>query len=309
MTVTDRFANQLVNGLLAIQPLANLAKVKAKKTIVEQAEAIGVPWRERVKQLKSRETDEEFSPEWEKDYQNIVDRDLEYPAYYLTSFHAYDSGNLSWEAAMEAEVAAYAVHARIFDERNKEGDPRLRQSYHDLLAAKLNPTPQRIVDLGCSVGMSTFALQRTFPTAEIVGVDLSPYFLSVADYQSRQRELTRVRWRHAAAENTGLPAASYDLVSSFLMCHELPQSAIREIVREAYRLLVPGGNLTIMDMNPQSPVYASMKPYMLTLLKSTEPYLDEYFTFDISQELASAGFKNIEIISNTHRHRSIFATK
>jgi len=37
-----------------------------------------------------------------------------------------------------------------------------------------------------------------------------------------------------------------------------------------------------MDMNPQSEVYAKMAPYILTLLKSTEPYLDEYFALRLN---------------------------
>lgn len=40
---------------------------------------------------------------------------------------------------------------------------------------------------------------------------------------------------HAPAEATGLPAASYDLVSMCLVAHELPQSATRSILREAFR--------------------------------------------------------------------------
>jgi ubiquinone/menaquinone biosynthesis C-methylase UbiE len=40
---------------------------------------------------------------------------------------------------------------------------------------------------------------------------------------------------HAPAEATGLPAGSQDLVSMCLVAHELPQSATRAILREAFR--------------------------------------------------------------------------
>jgi ubiquinone/menaquinone biosynthesis C-methylase UbiE len=127
--------------------------------------------------------------------------------------------------------------------------------------------------------MSTFALQEIYPQAKITGLDLSPYFLAVA--RNSHKCNATINWVHAAAESTGLADASFDLISIFLVCHELPQSATKEIFVEMKRLLRPGGYLTIMDMNPNSEVYKKMPPYILTLLKSTEPYLDEYFTLDI----------------------------
>ncbi|MCS6812430.1 MAG: class I SAM-dependent methyltransferase, partial [Cyanobacteria bacterium] len=217
-----------------------------------------------------------------------------------------------WEPAMEVEVAAHAVHARIWPDSGANGDARLRQSYHQILKQAIAPTPKAILDLGCSVGMSAFALQAVFPQAQITGLDLSPYFLAIANYRSQQRQNAGscnlpIRWVHGAAESTGLPEASFDLVSACLLYHELPQSAAHAILREARRLLRPGGYLAIMDMNPRSSVYASMPPYILTLLKSTEPYLDEYFALDIEQAILAAGFQRPAITPNTPRHRTIVA--
>jgi ubiquinone/menaquinone biosynthesis C-methylase UbiE len=308
MKLTDRFASQAVNTILGFKPLAKFAKTKARNMIIDRAEAIGVPWRSAVSSLKSRGSNLEFNPQWEKDLQQITNPTLQYPEYYLTSFHAYDCGNMGWEPATEVEVAAYSVHARIFDSTGKDGDRLLRQSYHNLLKEHIPTPPSTIVDLGCSVGMSTFALQETYPQAHITGVDLSPYFLSVANYRSTEYNTTnKIDWRHAAAEHTGLPEDSTDLVSIFLMCHELPQTATRKIFQEAKRLLKSGGYLAIMDMNPASEVYSKMPPYILTLLKSTEPYLDEYFTLDIKTELVDAGFQEPVIIANSPRHRTIIA--
>jgi hypothetical protein len=62
-----------------------------------------------------------------------------------------------------------------------------------------------------------------------------------------------------------------------------------------------------MDMNPQSEVYKKMPTYVLTLLKSTEPYLDQYFSLDISQTLVNEGFNVPTIAPNSPRHRTIVA--
>jgi ubiquinone/menaquinone biosynthesis C-methylase UbiE len=305
--LTDRLVSQVVNSLLAVKPLANLAKHQARELIIKRAEAIGVAWRDDVKFLRSRGGSEALSPQWEADLAQITNSDLQYPDYYLTSFHAYDRGNMSWDAAMEVEVAAYSVHAKIFAETGKTGDTQLRQSYHDLIVKAFPTPPQAILDIGCSVGMSTFAMQEVYPDAQLTGVDLSPYFLAVANYRAQQQPATSIKWVHAAGEDTGLPAHSYDLVSLFLICHELPQTATREIFQEAKRLLKPGGKIAIMDMNPESEIYAQMAPYILTLLKSTEPYLDRYFTLDIAQALIDAGFEAPTITPNTPRHRTVIA--
>ncbi|HEY9737624.1 MAG TPA: class I SAM-dependent methyltransferase, partial [Trichocoleus sp.] len=314
--------NGLINRILAIKPVFNLARRRARNMMIQRAESIGVPWQEQVRQLRSRRTATDFAPDWEADLAAIKNPTLNYPDYYVTSFHAYDEGNLGWLPALEVEVAARAVHARIWPEAGAEGDTKLRQSYHAVLTAQLPEPPQAIVDLGCGVGMSTLTLQETFPTAQLTGVDLSPYFLAVAQYRTvHEPDSSRpaqpaeaqfsasVTWHHAAAEDTGLPSGDYDLVSACLMFHELPQSVATAIFREAHRLLRPGGHLAIMDMNPGSEVFAKMPPFVLTLLKSTEPYLDEYFALDFDQALVEAGFEPPTVTCNSPRHRTLVARR
>lgn len=303
---SPNLASQFVNGILAVKPLANLAKHQARTMMIKRAESIGVYWRQEVQALRSRNSDQEFSPVWEAERAQLQSPTLVYPDYYLTSFHAYEQGNMSWDAAMEVEVAAYAVHARIWQDAGAKGDEMLRRSFHTALQQEIAAAPQDIVDLGCSVGMSTFALQEAYPQARVTGVDLSPYFLTVAQYQARQQNLP-ITWLHAAAENTGLPTAGFDLVSAHLIFHELPQSAALQILQEARRLLRPGGHLAIMDMNPSSEIYAKMPPYILTLLKSTEPYLDQYFSLNLQQAIYDAGFAQPTVICNSPRHRTVIA--
>ncbi|MBE9118151.1 class I SAM-dependent methyltransferase [Lusitaniella coriacea LEGE 07157] len=297
-TTSPGIASRLVNGILAIKPLANFAKTKARTMMIDRAEEMGVPWRKRVKEFGTYE--------WDSRFQQVCDSQLTYPDYYLTSFHAYDSGNLSWKAAWEVECAAYAVHAKIWPDAGVKGDAQLRQSYHEVMTREIPIQPETVLDLGCGVGMSTFALQDVYRSAKVTGVDLSPYFLSVAQYNSEERNAD-IAWKHASAEATGLQSGSFDLVSACLMFHELPQEASLQILTEARRLLRPGGYLAIMDMNPRSEVFLKMPPYILTLLKSTEPYLDRYFSLDFSRAIADAGFETPTIAYNSPRHRTIIA--
>jgi ubiquinone/menaquinone biosynthesis C-methylase UbiE len=291
--------SQLITGLLGIKPLAAVAKHQARQMMIKRAATIGIDWPKTVAELRQRD--------WQPDLEAVQNPDLVYPDYYLRSFHAYEKGNLSWEAATEVEVAAHAVHARIWPEAGPQGDAHLRQSYHKILTATLPQPPQAILDIGCSVGMSTFALQATYPNAAVTGLDLSPYFLAVAHYQGQQKQVPPIQWVHAPGEASGLPDASFDLVSLFLICHELPQAATLDMCREARRLLRPQGYLAMMDMNPKSPIYGQMPSYVLTLLKSTEPYLDEYFSLDLEAAMVAAGFQTPQVTANSPRHRTVIA--
>lgn len=303
---SSRLTSQLVNWLLSIKPLFHLAKQQARRMMKKRAAAIGVDWMKEVALLRARGGAEEFSPEWTAELAEIQNNQLRYPDYYLRPFHAYEQGNLSWEAAMEVEVAAHTVHARLSTDAGRQGSKILRENYIAALKSHVSSAPQAIADLGCSVGMTTFALQEAYPNARITGVDLSPYFLAIARYRSQQRQFN-VNWIHGAAESTGLPTASFDLVSVFLVFHELPQSAAAAVLREARRLLRPEGHLAIADMNPHLPVYAKMPPYILTLLKSTEPHMDEYFTLDLEQAIVEAGFTPPTVTSISPQHWTLIA--
>lgn len=291
----------MVNGLLAVKPLAKFAKNQARSMMIKRAESIGVNWTAEAQLLRDR------GPEvWEQERQALETPELDYPDYYLTSFHAYDEGNLSWNAATEVEVASYAAHARIWNLESKQGDERLRQTFHDFLQQTLHHPPQDILDVGCSVGLSTFALQDRYPQALITGVDLSSYFLAVAQHRAKQANRS-IQWVHQAGEQTTFANQSFDLVSAFLICHELPQAATKNLLLEAKRLLRPHGSIAIMDMNPASEVFKTLPPYVFTLLKSTEPYLDDYFSLDLVGLLEDCGFQPPQITYNSPRHRSLVA--
>lgn len=295
---TTPFSTRLINGLLGIKPLYGIAKHQARQMMVKRAERIGVSWKKQVEEMKT--------VDWESEIKKVENPNVSYPNYYLDSFHAYEEGNLGWKPALELEVASLTVHSTLFDKVGElEGDSKLRASYHDVLKPQI-PEPQDILDLACGVGLSSFALQEIYPQAKVTGLDLSPYFLSVANHNSQQHQ-TNINWIHAAGESTGLADDSFDLVSIFLTCHELPQSATRKIFTEVKRVLRPNGHLAIMDMNPQSEMYQKMPPYVFTLLKSTEPYLDEYFSLDIKQALIDAGFQTPTITPSSPRHRTVVA--
>lgn len=104
----------------------------------------------------------------------------------------------------------------------------------------------RIVDLGCGWGTFSFALvERGF---EVVGVDFSRRAIDFCE--ARRGELApeqarRLSFIRADGGETGLDGDAYDLVlAADLFEHLYPRDSER-VVREAYRLLRPGGRFSV----------------------------------------------------------------
>lgn len=70
------------------------------------------------------------------------------------------------------------------------------------------------------------------------------------------------------AEDTKLPNKSFDLVTVMYAFHEAPLKGREKILREARRLLAPGGTLAVVDI---STAYVPSR----TMLRG-EPYVQEY---------------------------------
>ncbi len=79
------------------------------------------------------------------------------------------------------------------------------------------------------------------------------------------------------------------------------------VLQEAKRILRPGGHFALMSMNPASPAYAKMPPYVRTLMRSTEPFIDEYFALDLEAAIAEAGFEPPTMAETSPRHRALIA--
>src|SRR5436190_2530080 len=91
-----------------------------------------------------------------------------------------------------------------------------------------------ILDLGCGPGYFAERLANWLPTARITALDLDERMLGLA----RQRLAQRATVIQAAAEQTGLPAESFDFVLARLLLQHAADPL--RVIGEAQRLLKPG---------------------------------------------------------------------
>jgi SAM-dependent methyltransferase len=108
---------------------------------------------------------------------------------------------------------------------------------------------RRIFEMGVSSGYHTLGLADAFPQAQISGCDCSGAMLEEARRRANERRLPWTLFV-GRAEDTRLPPQSFDLVSSFILLHELPARIIAEVFAEAWRLLEPGGAMIMTDVPP-----------------------------------------------------------
>ena len=307
----EDWLSRLVNGLIHIKPLYGLMKQQARRVLIRTAEEKGVPWQRIVQSLEQAGL-EAHLPELTNP--QIQD----YPAYYQVPFHAYDAGNLCWLAAWEAEPATYAMALRVWPKEDltpETAQDRLRSSFLQVMGNYCEPVVRDALDVGCSIGISTRYLHRylrerqqgTGIIPKTIGLDLSPQMLAVARHQDTEGQIHQ--WVHGLAEAMPFREASFDVVTIQFLLHELPNQATREIFQEIYRVLRPGGLLAITDNNPRSPVIQNLPPVLFTLMKSTEPWSDEYYTFDVEGNLTALGYHHCLTDACDPRHRVILAQK
>lgn len=199
-----------------------------------------------------------------------------YPNYYQTgNFHGIEGGYLSPDAAVTYDpITQYVL---------PPNENWVRQNLVNTVQGK----PQRILDLGCGTGSTTLLLKRAFPAAEVIGLDLSPYMLAVAEHKAASKGLS-VTWIQGDAARVAFADATFDLVTASLLFHETPPTVTREVLSEGYRLLKPGGQMAVLDGNQRTLRWAG---WLNDIFE--EPYIREYANGSLDAWMGAAGFESV----------------
>ncbi len=118
---------------------------------------------------------------------------------------------------------------------------RLRHDLRRRLGAQL-PESGIVVDVGCGTGSNAIALAAA--GLEVIGVDPDRGILDTARAKEGGE---RVDWREGRAETLPVEPAGADAVVMSLLLHHLQPAAKSGALREARRVLRPGGHLYVAD--------------------------------------------------------------
>src|SRR5437764_7286166 len=156
--------------------------------------------------------------------------------------------------------------------------------------AQLN-SGEVILDLGSGGGIDVLlSAKRVGPTGKAYGLDMTDEMLALANENKSKAGMENVEFLRGEIEKIPLPDNSVDVIISNCVIN---LSADKDrVLREALRVLKPGGRLAVSDVVTRGEVPAEVRQNMLLWVGCIAGALEEY---EYVAKLARAGFDCIDI--------------
>ncbi|MGA3053496.1 MAG: arsenite methyltransferase [Candidatus Korobacteraceae bacterium] len=158
------------------------------------------------------------------------------------------------------------------------------------LLAQLNPG-ETVLDLGSGGGIDVLlSAKRVGPTGKAYGLDMTDEMLALARENQRQAGAENVEFLRGEIENIPLPDNSVDVIISNCVIN---LSADKDrVLREAFRVLKPGGRFAVSDVVVHGDVPAEVRQNVLLWVGCIAGALQDT---EYISKLGDAGFEAIEI--------------
>ena len=156
--------------------------------------------------------------------------------------------------------------------------------------ASLSPG-ETVLDLGSGGGIDVLlSARRVGPTGKAYGLDMTDEMLALAQENKRRSGLANVEFLRGEIENIPLPSETVDVIISNCVINLSADKA--RVLREAYRVLTPGGRFAVSDvvLRGELPEPVRRSIGLWTGCVSGALHEDEYRGL-----LAAAGFRDISI--------------
>jgi arsenite methyltransferase len=156
--------------------------------------------------------------------------------------------------------------------------------------AKLN-SGEIVLDLGSGGGIDVLlSAKRVGPTGKAYGLDMTDEMLALANENKRKAGMENVEFLKGEIEHIPLPDDSVDVIISNCVIN---LSADKDrVLREALRVLKPGGRLAVSDVVTRGAMPPEIRQSVLLWVGCVAGALEEG---EYRSKLAAAGFEKIEI--------------
>lgn len=179
------------------------------------------------------------------------------------------------------------------NERHELPEQALRASLgcgNPTALAKLNPG-ETVLDLGSGGGIDVLlSARRVGPTGQAYGLDMTDEMLNLARENQKKAGLDNVEFLKGEIEHVPLPDNSVDVIISNCVIN---LSADKDqVLREAFRVLKPGGRLAVSDVVVSGEVPSDLRKNVELWIGCIAGALQDS---EYASKLRTAGFDNIEI--------------
>jgi SAM-dependent methyltransferase len=150
---------------------------------------------------------------------------------------------------------------------------------------------QVVLDLGSGGGIDVFlAARRVGPAGKVYGLDMTDEMLDLARANQAEAGVANAEFLKGRMEDVPLPEASVDVVMSNCVVNLSPDKD--RVLREAHRVLRPGGRFAVADVVTVRP----MPPALAERLELWSECLGGALEVDdYRARLAAAGFTEIDV--------------
>lgn len=187
------------------------------------------------------------------------------------------------------------ITSNLYDEAQKRGLPE------EAVLASLgcgNPTAlaalqpgEVVLDLGSGGGIDVLlSAKRVGPTGKAFGLDMTDEMLNLARENQAKSGIENVEFLKGEIEKIPLPDNSVDVIISNCVIN---LSADKDkVLREAFRVLKPGGRFAVSDVVTRGEVPAEVREHMLLWVGCIAGALQDS---EYAAKLAGAGFEAVDI--------------
>jgi arsenite methyltransferase len=150
-----------------------------------------------------------------------------------------------------------------------------------------------VLDLGSGGGIDCFLVARKVgPKGRVIGLDMTPDMIRLARRNARKMGVANVDFRYGEMEDIPLPDASVDVIISNCVINLSPDKDA--VFAEAYRVLRPGGRLTVSDIVTDGELPESIRSSLDAWAGCVSGALDEA---EYLAKMRAAGLEQVQVVS------------